>query len=260
MSYAPPRSACTEVWVRSPYEDYIGTQELPSTVSLPPASLRSLPTSNCVVQGSRKPLQHHIPPGSEQEQGFSWYPSSVMQKMVDTFSSPGSSRPSAKCDVEEPAQAVHHVHPSVDPSRIAADDFAHATRTSNAAGVSFLFPSALCAADCSKWQDSEESATRPHNAMASRQEPMQGVGPLDCGLGMLGHADYDTDTDDGYDRAWNAVPKRELTENALRHLQASLQHALANASAMERTVPPTACNASGHRNSDRQARPSMPFP
>jgi hypothetical protein len=76
---------------------------------------------------------------------------------------------------------------------------------------------------------------------------------------MSGHADDDTDSDDDYNHSWNAVPKSKLTEDSLRQLQASLQHALANANAIQRT-PPTAADASEHRNSDRQARPSMPFP
>jgi len=241
---ANPCRACTEVWVRdsaaSPYDGFLGGPEVPSTVSLPPASSRSLPT--------RRSLQHTrlLSAIQEPEPPADWLPSLMLQKMCAVLPLCGPSTASTKGERAETtvchakAGMPHHViNPSVDPRQIASDDFGYSQRSSDAAGTSFMLPSTLQAAQyhpvqlgagCAVgWQDSPETAIRP----------------------LSSHDDTDSD-DETYD-AWDPMPTRQLSSNALARLEGSLRNALDNASASGWSALPTASDARGHGRANGQA-------
>jgi len=265
-----PCSACTEVWVktaaRSPYEAYAAeAQAIPSTVSLPPASARSLPNNNDMRQGPTRPMQHQNrfiadhQEAEEAEAPSSWYPSSMLQKVCAVLPLTGASK-GARDDM---ASDGHLSHSSEDPRRIAAGKFDYAPHNLNAPGSSFILPSTLCVAEYASlrpseassvgWRDSVETAIRP----ASPGHTSSGFAKpvhLQCGLGMT----YETDSDDEPAEAWRSLPRRELSAHALGCLEASLHNALDHAN--ERTAPPTASDAYGQWSATRPARPSMTYP
>lgn len=259
-----PCRACTEVWVRtspSPYEGNTDPQALLSTVSLPPASSRSLP----VRQSARGSSHQHTRSSADQEAETPgpWCPSSMLQKVCAVL--PFGSA-SSKAEHKQTASAEHFRNPSVDPKQISADDFISSLRDSNAAPSSFMIPSALCPSRHDSlrtegssvgWEDSVGTAIRPSTQGSAqgtcsngRDAPVR----LEYGFGM----NHDTDSDDDTAEAWVAMPRREISANSLSRLEVSLRHALDSASI--RTAPPTAGNARCHPSTNRQGRPSFTYP
>jgi len=242
-----PNSACTEVWVRSssssPYEAYVGGQEIASTVSLPPVSCRSLP--------ARRSLQQPISSSAiqESEPAVPWFDSPMLQKMYVALSLSGPSAASPRTGEREETSAgqtkaimLHQrINPSVDPRQIAADDFGYSLSNSDAGTMSFAIPSTLVAAQYPDrlrlgWKESSQTAIRPLSASRLEEDKASG-----------------DETDD----AWDRNPAHELSSLALMGI--SLRNALVSASATGRTAD-TAGDALGHASNDGQARPSMTYP
>jgi len=263
-----PCRTCTEVWVRasasSPYEGYLGGQDIQSTVSLPPASFCSLPTRRSLqhltgMQSWTKeevltaPTRRSLRAIQEPEPTETWFPSSIYEKICAVLPLSGPSTAPTKGERDQMtanhAKAdvpPHGINPSVDPRQIAADDFGYSLQNADAVGSSFMIPSTLQVAQYDYlqplgegravgWQDSSVKAPR-------RQE---------------GHTMHDdTDSGDETDDAWDPMPKREVSSNALARLEVSLRHALDSASPMGRTE----LRSAGRGRVDGQARPSMTYP
>lgn len=246
-----PRSTCTEVWTRSsassPYDSYVGGEEIPSLVSLPPASCRSLPT--------RRSLRQPVPSIATQEPEASApsFASSVLEKIYVSLplygpstastASPRTVQREETSTAQAKAQTAHkRTNRSTDPRQIAADDFGDSLSRSKSKSRqgSFLLPSTLVMSQYSdklgtSWRESSpEKTIRPLSPWRQQK-----------------HSRSTDATDDAH----NEDVTQELSSLAL--LGISLCSALGGASATEPTSLETAGDALG---SDGKARPSMTYP
>merc|ERR1711988_197700 len=159
----------------------------------------------------------------------------MLQKVCAALSLPGASSASSK---------------GAESRQTAASD-------SNAAGTAFILPSTLCKAQSPPmgglsttrtvgWRDSVDSAVS------------RAVRPVNMEPGL--EMNYDTDSDNEPED-WVALPRRELSANALSRLEASLRHALDNVNSVSARVPPTANmppTAGWERGDSIGSRPNRP--